>query len=265
MSANHAPQLSQLVHAATPNLIEAEKATLKVRFVAASAALVTEARCLPDDKEELWEEKVIIDHLLGGNTADGPAMAEANKAYKRWVAEEIAQGKADKDMWMGEEASQVISEQGVNVEVPAATAKMLHVEVTQPAWKHSQQMITESKDEVEVPKVTIPPRLILHKEPCIHCLVKNATCMGLVGCTCDGCACMKQGCEKLTKLAGKRAQVGTLTVWSLKTAKAGSCKRVADDNDDDEVEVVKSHMHTKGKALVHVDQLAEALDKIGVE
>ncbi|KIN93622.1 hypothetical protein M404DRAFT_35934 [Pisolithus tinctorius Marx 270] len=131
MSANCAPRLSQLVCAATPNPIEVEKTTLKVKFVA-SAALVTEARCLLDNKEELWEEKVmwmcrweertgevypIVEHgqELGINTkidaADGPAIAEADEAYKRWVAEEIVHGKANEDVWMGKETVQAVGEQ----------------------------------------------------------------------------------------------------------------------------------------------------------
>ncbi|KIO13207.1 hypothetical protein M404DRAFT_18700 [Pisolithus tinctorius Marx 270] len=88
---------------------------------------------------------------------------------------------------------------------------------------------------------------------------------------------------------------------SSKAAKAGPSKRAADDDDDnDDVEVVESHTCAKGKApvhgrldpkvvadlsqllrllhveateshaaylrlQVHMDQLAEALEKIGVE
>ncbi|KIN93551.1 hypothetical protein M404DRAFT_36005 [Pisolithus tinctorius Marx 270] len=59
MSAGRAPCLSQLVRAATPDPIEAEKTSLREKFIAASAALVAEAKCPPDDKEELWEEKVM--------------------------------------------------------------------------------------------------------------------------------------------------------------------------------------------------------------
>ncbi|KIO04646.1 hypothetical protein M404DRAFT_26096 [Pisolithus tinctorius Marx 270] len=89
MSANRAPHLSQLIHTATPDPIEAEKTTLKAKFIIASMALVTEARCLPDDKEELWEEKgevypivkhgqeLGIDTKIG--TVDGPAITEAVK------------------------------------------------------------------------------------------------------------------------------------------------------------------------------------------
>ncbi|KAI6146650.1 hypothetical protein BKA82DRAFT_27179 [Pisolithus tinctorius] len=62
MSANRAPHLSQLIHAETPNPVEAEKATLKARFATASAALIAKAKCLPDDKPELWEEKVMWMH-----------------------------------------------------------------------------------------------------------------------------------------------------------------------------------------------------------
>ncbi|KIO11754.1 hypothetical protein M404DRAFT_20380 [Pisolithus tinctorius Marx 270] len=181
MSANCAPHLSQLICMATPDPIEAEKTALKAKFIVASAALVAEARCLPDDKEELWEEKVmwmcqweertgevypIIEcgQELGINTkidaADGPTIAEANEAYERWVAEEIAHRKADEDVQMGEEA---VSEQGASVTVLVVTAKMSHVEVVaQPVRKRSQQTIAESKDKGE-PKINIPPGSILHK------------------------------------------------------------------------------------------------------
>ncbi|KIO11001.1 hypothetical protein M404DRAFT_20531 [Pisolithus tinctorius Marx 270] len=293
MSANHAPRLSQLVCAATPDPIKAEKTALKAKFIVASVALVTEVRCLLDDKEDLWEEKVmwmcqweertgevypIVEHRqeLGVNTkigaADGPAIAEANEAYEKWVAKEIARRKANEDVQMGEEAMQAVGEQGASVMVLAVTEKMSHVKVV------AQPTIVESEDKDE-PKIVIPPGSILHKVPCAQCLVRNATCMGPISCT-----QMKQRCEKSTKAMGKRAQAGA--------------SRAIDD--DDEVEVVKSHMHVKGKAPVHsqlnakvmadlsqslrllhaevtelqamylclqvcINQLAEALEKIGVE
>ncbi|KIN94712.1 hypothetical protein M404DRAFT_34758 [Pisolithus tinctorius Marx 270] len=259
MSASCAPRLSQLIHAATPDPIKVEKATLREKFIATSMALVAEAKCLLDDKEELWEEKVmwmcrweqrmgevfpLIKHgqELGINTkigtVDGPAMTEADKAYKRWVATEIACGKADEDVWMEEEVTQAVGEQGPSqFESP----------------KQSQQTMAESEDKDE-PKIVIPPGSILHKIPCAWCMVKK-------------------GCETSNKSAGKKMLTGMVTVWSAKAAKAGSSKWAAAEDDDDKVKVVKSHTHVKGKALVrnwldakvHMDQLAKALEKIGVE
>ncbi|KIO01579.1 hypothetical protein M404DRAFT_28603, partial [Pisolithus tinctorius Marx 270] len=278
-----------------------EKTALKAKFVVASVALVAEARCLPDDKEELWEEKVMwmrrweertgevypivkrgqelgIDTKI--DTVDGPTIAEADEAYERWVAEEISHGKADEDVWMGKEAAQAVSEQGASVAVPVVTEKMLHVKVVaQPVRKRSWQTIAESEDEDE-PKINVPPSSILHKVPCVRCLVRNTACMGPAGRMCNGCARMKQRCKKSTKAVGKRVQAGTSVAQASKTAKAGPSKRTVDDDDNDnndEVEVVESHAHAKGKApaaesqaaylrlQVCVDQLAEALEKIGVE
>ncbi|KIO11986.1 hypothetical protein M404DRAFT_19802 [Pisolithus tinctorius Marx 270] len=314
MSAGHAPHLSQLVRVATPDLIKAEKTALKARFLVASAALVTEARCLPDDKEELWEEKVTwmrrweertgevypivergqelgIDTKI--DTADGPTITEADEAYERWVAEEIAHGKADEDVRMGEETAQAVGEQDASVSVPAATEKMSHVEVVAQLVRKTV-IESEVKDEL---KIVIPSGSILHKVPCACCLVRNAACMGPVGCTCNGCAWMKQRCEKSMKATGKRAQAGALVAQASRSMKASPSKRAVDD---DKVEVVESHMCTKGKApvrsqlnakvaanlsqslrllcaeaaesqaaylclQVHVDQLTEALEKIGVE
>ncbi|KIN99662.1 hypothetical protein M404DRAFT_30327 [Pisolithus tinctorius Marx 270] len=322
MSAGRAPHLSQLVCTATPDPIEAEKTLLREKFVAASAALVAEAKCLLDDKEELWEEKVMwmrrweqrtgevfplveCGRALGIDTkidaADGPTVAEADEAYERWVSKEIARGRADEDMQMEEAVAQAVVEQGTSAEVPVTTEKMSHIEVvSHPVRKRSRQMVAESEDEDE-PKIVIPPSSILHKVPCARCTVKKTACIGPIGRTCDGCARMKQGCEKSTKAAGKKAQAGASVARASKTAKASSSKRVVDnDDDDDEVEVVESHMHAKGKApvrsrldakvaadlsqslrllraeaaesqaaylrlQVHVDQLAEALEKIGVE
>ncbi|KIN93134.1 hypothetical protein M404DRAFT_36370 [Pisolithus tinctorius Marx 270] len=319
MSANHAPRLSQLVRAATPDPIEAEKTTLKARFVVASAALVAEARCLPDDKEELWEEKVtwmrrweertgevypIVERgqELGIDTkidaADGPAIAEADEAYERWVAEEIVRGKANEDVRMGEETVQAVGEQDASVAVLAVTEKMSHVKVVaRPVRKRSRQMVVESEVEDE-PKIVVPSGSILHKVPCARCLVRNAACTGPVGHTCNGCTRMKQRCEKSTKAAGKRAQASTSVTQASRSTKAGPSKRAIDD--DNKVEVVESHTRAKGKApvrsrldtkvaadlsqslrllcaeaaesqaaylrlQVRVDQLAEALEKIGVE
>ncbi|KIO01184.1 hypothetical protein M404DRAFT_28914 [Pisolithus tinctorius Marx 270] len=214
-------------------------------------------------------------------------MAEANEAYERWVAEETVWEKADEDIWMGEEVTQEAGEQGMSVTMPAVTEKMLHVKVvSQPGLK----------DE---PKIIIPPGSILHKVPCMRCMVKNVACTGPVRWMCDGCACIKQGCKKLNKSMGKKVQKGTSTTQSLKAAKASLSKRAADD-DNDEVQVVKSCACVKGKAtvcggldskvtanlsqslrLLHteatelhaaylclqvcVDQLTEALEKIGVD
>ncbi|KIO11993.1 hypothetical protein M404DRAFT_19816 [Pisolithus tinctorius Marx 270] len=280
MSANCAPHLSQLVCMATPNPIKVEKTALKAKFVVASTALVAEARCLLDDKEELWEKKVmwmrrweertgevypIVEHRqeLGIDTkidaVDGPAITEADEAYERWVAKEIAHGKADEDMWMGEEAAQAVGEQGASVAVLVVTEKMSHVEVVaQPVRK----TIAESEDE-DKPKINVPP--------------------GPTSRMCNGCTWMKQRCKKSTKAAGKRAQAGTSVAQASKTVKAGPSKRTVDNNnDDDKLEVVESHACVKGKApvriaeaaelqatylclQVHVDQLTEALEKIGVE
>ncbi|KIO11958.1 hypothetical protein M404DRAFT_19769 [Pisolithus tinctorius Marx 270] len=229
------------------------------------------------------------------------AVAEADEAYEKWVAEEIARARTDEDMRMEEEASQVVEEQGASLVVPVVTEKMSHVEVvSRPVRKRSQQTIAESEDEEE-PKIVVPPSLILHKVPCAHCTVKNTACTGPVGRTCNSCARMKQGCEKSMKAAGKKAQAGASVARSSKAAKAGPSKRAADnDNNNDEVEVAESHTRAKGKAPVHgrldpkvtadlsqslrllrveaaeshaaylrlqvrVDQLTEALEKIGVE
>ncbi|KAI5987918.1 hypothetical protein F5J12DRAFT_898417 [Pisolithus orientalis] len=101
MATNCVPHLSQLVHVATPDPTKVEKATLKERCVAAAMALVAEAKCLLDDKEQLQEEWVIwmcwweermcrwelgVDTRI--NVMDRPAVAEANKAYEKWTAEE---------------------------------------------------------------------------------------------------------------------------------------------------------------------------------
>ncbi|KIO12260.1 hypothetical protein M404DRAFT_20084 [Pisolithus tinctorius Marx 270] len=236
------------------------------------------------------------------DAADRPAVAEADEAYKKWVAEEIVCGRTDEDVRMEEAVAQAVVKQGASAEVLVATEKMLHVEVVSClVRKQSQQMVVESEDEDE-PKIIIPPSSILHKIPCMRCMVKKAACTGPVGQTCDGCARIKQGCEKSNKSAGKKMQTGMVTAWSAKAAKAGSSKWAAakDDNDNDKVKVVESHMCGKGKApvhnqldakvvadlsqllrllrakamesqaaylclQVHIDQLAEALEKIGVE
>ncbi|KIO08066.1 hypothetical protein M404DRAFT_23330 [Pisolithus tinctorius Marx 270] len=175
---------------------------------------------------------------------------------------------------------------------------MSHVEVVAwPVRKRSWQTVAESEDKDE-PKIVIPPGSILHKVPCMRCLVRNAACTGPASCTCNGCTRMKQRCEKSMKAMGKRAQAGASVTQASRTAKAGPSKRAIDD--DGKVEVVKSHMHMKGKApvcsrldakvaadlsqllrllraeamelqatylhlQVHVNQLTEALEKIGVE
>ncbi|KIN98429.1 hypothetical protein M404DRAFT_31274 [Pisolithus tinctorius Marx 270] len=252
MSANRAPRLSQL------------------KIAAASAILVAEARCFPEDREGMqeektmwlrcWEEKMatlmpLVEHgkelsvMVRVDAAEAPILAEADDVYKQWMAEEAeVRARAEQDVLMGDENAQETGGPGASIAVPAATEKMSHVEVvSHPVQKRSRQTVAESEDEDE-PKIVVPPSSILHKVLCTQCTVKKTACIRPIGQTCDG----------------SRAS---------KTAKASSSKRVVDDDDDDnEVKVVESHTHAKGKAPVHsrldakvrVDQLTKALEKIGV-
>ncbi|KIO04886.1 hypothetical protein M404DRAFT_25971 [Pisolithus tinctorius Marx 270] len=305
MSANCAPRLSQL------------------QIAAASAILVAEARCFPEDREGMqeektmwlrrWEEKTAtlmplvergkeLGITVRVDAAEAPILAEADNVYERWTAEEAeVHARAEQDVQMGDENAQETGGPGASITVPAATEKMSHVEVvSRPVRKRLRQTVAESEDEDE-PKIVVPPGSILHKVPCMRCTVKKTACIRPIGQTCNGCARMKQGCEKSTMAVGKKAQAGTSVVRASKTAKASSSKRVVDDDDDDnEVEVVESHTHAKGKApvrswlnakvaadlsqslrllcaeaaesqatylrlQVRINQLAEALEKIGVE
>ncbi|KIN96982.1 hypothetical protein M404DRAFT_32704 [Pisolithus tinctorius Marx 270] len=140
----------------TPDLIEAEKAALKAKFAAASAALVAEAKCMLDNREDLWEEKVMwlqcwekrlgevfplversrelnIDMKI--DVADGLVVVEKDEAYEQWVAEEIAWLKVDEDVQMEEEASQGTEGQGASAAKPVVSIRMTHMEVPQPAHK----------------------------------------------------------------------------------------------------------------------------------
>ncbi|KAI6008818.1 hypothetical protein F5J12DRAFT_891977 [Pisolithus orientalis] len=77
---------------------------------AASMALVAEAKCMLDDRDDIWEEKktgevvpiVECSRELNVDTkidmADRPAIVDADGAYEQWVAEEVAQNKIDEDM-----------------------------------------------------------------------------------------------------------------------------------------------------------------------
>ncbi|KIN96109.1 hypothetical protein M404DRAFT_33590 [Pisolithus tinctorius Marx 270] len=264
MSANRAPRLSQLVHAPTPDPAEAEKASLREQLAAASAGLVAEAKCTPDDREDMreekmtwlrrWEEKtaVLMPLVERGkalrvsmrvDAEDAPALAEADDWYERWTAEEAeARAKAEQDVQMGEETAVEVGNEGAGV-------KMSHVEVPHPARKRSWQTVAESEDEAGR-KVMIPPGSVLHKVLCARCSVKNTVCFGVEGRTCDGCTRMKQGCEKSTKATGKRAQASASIGRSSKAPKAGPSKRAHDDDDDDIVEVVESRTRGKGKAPV---------------
>ncbi|KIO00008.1 hypothetical protein M404DRAFT_29840 [Pisolithus tinctorius Marx 270] len=240
MSANRAPHLSQLVHAPTPDPAEAEKASLREQLAAASAGLVAEAKCMPDDWEDMreekttwlrrWEEKTAVlmplverGKALGVSiwvdTEDAPALAEADDWYERWTAEEAeARMKAEQDVQMGEETAAEVGNEGAGLQ-------MSHVEVPQPARKRLRQTIAESENEAG-PRVMIPPRSVLHKVPCVRCSVKNV------------------GCEKSMKAMGKRAQAGASIARSSKAPKAGPSKRAHDDNI---VEVVESRTCGKGK------------------
>ncbi|KIN96160.1 hypothetical protein M404DRAFT_33474 [Pisolithus tinctorius Marx 270] len=297
MSANRAPRLSQLVRAPTPDPAEAEKASLREQLAAASAGLVAEVKCTPDDREDMreekttwlrrWEEKTAVlmplverGKALGVSVRvdaeDAPALAEADDWYERWTVEEAeACAKAEQDVQMGEETAVDVGNEGMGV-------KMSHVEVPQPACKRSWQTVAESEDEAGR-KVVIPPGSVLHKVPCARCSVKNA-----------------QGCEKSTKATGKRAQAGASIGRSSKAPKAGPSKRAHDDDDDDIMEVVESRTRGKGKApvrggldgkaaaalsrvltmvraeaaashaatmclQVRIDQLTEALEELGIE
>ncbi|KIN93399.1 hypothetical protein M404DRAFT_36140 [Pisolithus tinctorius Marx 270] len=243
MSANRAPHLSQLIRTPTPDPAEAEKASLREQLAAVSAGLVAEAKCAPDDREDMREEKttwlrrwkektaVLMPLVERGkalrvsvwvDAEDAPALAEADDWYERWTVEEAeARAKAEQDVQMGEETAAEVGNEGAGL-------KMSHVEVPQPAHKRSRQTIAESEDEAG-PRVTIPPGSVLHKVPCARCSVKNA------------------GCEKSTKAVGKWAQAGASIVQSSKAPKAGPSKQAHDDDDDNIVEVVESRTCGKGK------------------
>ncbi|KIO02917.1 hypothetical protein M404DRAFT_27533 [Pisolithus tinctorius Marx 270] len=307
MSANRAPRLSQLVRVPTPDPAEAEKASLREQLAAALAGLVAEAKCAPDDREDMreekttwlrrWEEKTVGGKALGVSmrvdAEDAPVLAEADDWYEQWTAEEAeARAKAEQDIQMGEETAVEVGNEGAGV-------KMSHVEVPQLARKRSWQTIAESEDEAGR-RVVILPGSVLHKVLCTRCSVKNAVCFGVEGRTCDGCMHMKQGCEKSTKAAGKRAQAGASIGRSSKAPKAGLSKQAHDDDDNDIVEVVESRTRGTGKALVRggldgkataalsraltmvraeaaashaatmhlqvrIDQLMEALEELGIE
>ncbi|KIO12016.1 hypothetical protein M404DRAFT_19837 [Pisolithus tinctorius Marx 270] len=270
MSASRAPHLSQLVHAATPDPVEVEKADLRQQIAAASAILVAEARCFPKDHEGMqeektmwlrrWEEKMAmlmplvergkeLGVMVRVDAAEAPILAKVDNVYEWWTAEEAkVRARTKQDVLMGDENAQETGGPGASVAVPVVTEKMLHVEVVS---RPVRKTVAESEDEDE-PEIVIPPSSILHKVLCTWCM----------------------GCKKSTKAAGKKAQAGASVARASKTAKASSSKRVVDDDDDDDkVEVVESHTCAKGKAAVRsqlnakvrIDQLAEALEKIGVE
>ncbi|KIO00642.1 hypothetical protein M404DRAFT_29336 [Pisolithus tinctorius Marx 270] len=195
MSASCTPRLSQLIHASTPDPVEAEKAALREQIMAVLAGLVAEAKRVLDDWEDMWEEKTIwlrcweektvalMPLVKRGKTlgvsmwvdaADAPVLAKADDIYKWWTMEEAkARAKAEQDIQMGEETAEGVGDEGAGV-------KMSHVEVPQLAHKHSQQTIAESEDEAGL-RVTIPPRSVLHKVPCARCSVKHVVCFGLEG------------------------------------------------------------------------------------
>ncbi|KAI5994250.1 hypothetical protein F5J12DRAFT_785814 [Pisolithus orientalis] len=263
--------------------VEAERASLREQIAVALAGLVAEAKYVPDDQEDMqeekitwlrhWEEKTVVlmplveqGKVLGVsiwvNTEDASMLAEADDLYEQWTMEEAkAHVRAKQDIQMGEETAVELSDEG-------GVVKMSHVEVPQPAHK----TVAESNKD-ERPKVSIPPR--------------PSSKM------CSGCARMKQGCKKSRKGAGKRAQAGT------SAPKAGPSKHTHDD-DNNIMEVVKTHGHGKGQAPMHgrvdkktamgllqalglvrakamaahtanlclhvcIEQLAEALAKLGVE
>ncbi|KIN98408.1 hypothetical protein M404DRAFT_31414 [Pisolithus tinctorius Marx 270] len=219
MSANHAPQLSQLIHVPTLDPAEAERVSLREQLVAASAGLVAEAKCVPDDQEDMWEEKTMW--------------------LRRW-------------------------------------------EEKTPACKQSQQTIAESDKEPTQSKIHIPAMgMITHKEPWMQCALKRISCTGMLGKTCNACTKIKQGCEKSSKAAGKKAQAGASVARSTKAPKAGPSKWDHDSDDDNIMEVVKSRAcgnvltMVRAKAMashaatmclqVCVDQLTEVLEELGIE
>ncbi|KAI5990058.1 hypothetical protein F5J12DRAFT_786585 [Pisolithus orientalis] len=252
MSANHAPHLLQLVLALTPDPVEAERASLREQLAAASAGLVAEAKCVPNDWEDMWEEKVtwlrcweektailmplvkqgkVLGVSVWVSAEDAPVLAEADDLYEQWTAEEAeAHAKVEQDIQMGEETVVELSDDGA--------VKMSHVEVPQPAHR-SQKTIAESNKEPTWLKICIPATgMITHKEPCMQCALKRIYCTGMLGKTCDVCAKIKQGCEKSSKAAGKKAPKASPSKWGH------------DDGNNDIMEVVKSRARRKGKVPV---------------
>ncbi|KIO03225.1 hypothetical protein M404DRAFT_27215 [Pisolithus tinctorius Marx 270] len=283
MSANRAPRLSQLVRMPTPDPVEAEKASLREQLAAVSAGLVAEVKCAPDDREDMWEEKMtwlrhweektaVLMPLVERGKAlrvsvrvdaeDAPALAEADDWYKRWTVEEAeARAKAEQDVQMGEETAVEVGNEGAGV-------KMSHVEVPQLARKRSRQTVVESEDEAGR-RVVIPP---------------GGSNMRWLHVYEAGMQEVDEGHGK----AGAGRRINCPSKWAH------------DDDDNDIMEVVESRTRRKGKALVHggldgkaaaalsraltmvraeaaashaatmrlqvcVDQLTEALEELGIE
>ncbi|KAI6156650.1 hypothetical protein BKA82DRAFT_4009232 [Pisolithus tinctorius] len=162
MSASHAPRLSQLIHAATPDPTEVEKATLQEQIAVVFTSLVAEARCFPEDHEGMeeekmmwlrcWEEKTMstgadrfllqaalmllvkcgreLGVMVRVDAADVPILAKVDDIYEWWTAEEAeVHARAEQDVQMGDENAQETRGPGASIAVPAATEKMSHVEV----------------------------------------------------------------------------------------------------------------------------------------
>ncbi|KAI5984697.1 hypothetical protein F5J12DRAFT_787539 [Pisolithus orientalis] len=232
MSTNHLPGLSQLVWAAMPHPVEAEKAALREQFITASMALVAEAKCLLDNKEEMWEEKVnwmcqweqrmgevypLIKHgqTLGVNTKidsmDGPILAEADEAYEKWSTEETAVA--------------VVSQPVQKLLTPESQA------IVADHCGEQGQGHTKGHDPTQVNSAQGTLCAVLSEEGHMYWS--------------SGLHVYEAGVQEVDKGCGKEG-----ADWHI------SClsKRIIDN----EVEVVK-------KSHVHVDQLTKALEKIGVE
>ncbi|KAI5998423.1 hypothetical protein F5J12DRAFT_895616 [Pisolithus orientalis] len=161
-----------------PDPAEAEKASLKEQNMVALAGLMEEAKYVPNDWEDMQEEKTtwlrhceektavlmplveqgkVLGVSMQVNAEDAPVLAEADDLYKQWTAEEAkACAKAKQDVQMGEEAAVELGDD--------SAVKMSHVEVLQPTCKKSQQAIAES-DNDERSKASIPPGSVLHAVP----------------------------------------------------------------------------------------------------
>ncbi|KIO08931.1 hypothetical protein M404DRAFT_22747 [Pisolithus tinctorius Marx 270] len=241
MAANHAPHLSQLIRAPTPDPMEAKKASLREQLAAASAGLVAEVKHVPDNWEDMWEKKTTWlrcweEKMVGGSDASGQ-VREGSQGVCRWTAEEAeAHVKAEQDVQMGEETAVEVGDEGMEV-------KMSHVEVPQLVCKHLWQTVAESEDEAG-PKVVILPGLVLHEVLGEECGVFRSR-----GSNMQWLHMYEAGVREVDK-GHRKVGAGWHIMRSSKAPKASPSKWAHDDDDDDDdiVEVVESRTCGKGKA-----------------
>ncbi|KAF9240736.1 hypothetical protein BU15DRAFT_73961 [Melanogaster broomeanus] len=200
----------------TPSTIDKEKEELQADFDKSTEKLIDTAKCVPDDKEELEEEKQmwmkqwnrLMDHFvdvtghakshgmkLQLSTEAGAAISMANEVFDQWAATELARTEVAR---VAEQTSTRADSPMQEDLVPStALSKSSRGTSKGSAIMYIGKGLKDLRDEeAQSISVAVAQPDDNHPVLCDRCARCKVRCYGTIGKTCDPCMSVKQACSK---------------------------------------------------------------------